>query len=259
MSFSRWGIARHSVQLLVIALLGSPLAGKSFFQGTLAAGDLFGLPLADPLAALQVLLASGVAVPGFVVSAAGVTLLYFLLGSRTFCGWICPVYLLTELGDRLRRRIGSGERTLPLATKQALLLLTLVATAATGLPYFETISPIGLVSRAVAFGSWLGLLALGGMLVIEIILARRVWCRSLCPLGGFYTLVGRYAPLRIGFIKEKCTACGACTKACPVEEVLEPCLVAGAAAVYAGDCTRCCDCIAVCQEKALRTSYSFSR
>jgi len=259
MSFNRWGAARRGVQLAVIVLLVSPLTGRSFFQGTLAAADIFGLPLVDPLAALQAMLASGIVIPGLVLSAAAVTLLYFFLGGRTFCAWVCPVYLLTELGDRLRMKIASGERTLPLATKQTLLLLVLAATFASGLQFFETFSPIGLVARAVAFGSWLGLSAVGAIIVVEIFFARRVWCRSLCPLGGFYATVGRYSPLRVQFKKERCTACGECSRACPVEEVLAPCLAGAAAVVAAGDCTRCGACIDVCQEEALKMSYGFSR
>lgn len=259
MSFRRFAPYRLSVQLGVVFLIASPLAGFSFFQGTLAAADIFGLPLADPLAALQVMLATGVAVPGFVLSAAGVTIFYFLLGGRFFCGWICPVYLVTELGDRLRKRIGAGERLLPQVTKMWMLLLCLSGTLLSGLSFFETLSPIGIVSRAVAFGSYGGILVLAGIVLIEIIFARRVWCRSLCPLGGLYSLIGRHAPMRVGYLPERCTQCGECSQACPVEEVLQPCLEGDAVAVVSGDCTRCAACIDVCQEKALKVSYKFFR
>lgn len=259
MNFRRFAPYRLAVQLGVLFLMVSPLAGFGFFQGTLAAVDIFGLPLADPLAALQVMLATGVAVPGFIISAAGVSLFYFLLGGRFFCGWICPVYLVTELGDRVRNRVGTGERPLPLVTKLWTLLLCLAGTLLSGLPFFETLSPIGIVSRAVAFGSYAGLWVLAGIVLFEVFFSRRVWCRSLCPLGGFYALVGRHAPLRVGYLSERCTQCGECSQACPVEEVLLPCLEGDAAAVVAGDCTRCAACIDVCREKALKVSYSILR
>ena len=53
MSFKPWTTARRTVQLLMIALLASPLAGLTVFRGNLAAAELLGLPLADPLAFLQ--------------------------------------------------------------------------------------------------------------------------------------------------------------------------------------------------------------
>ena len=44
MNFRPWTLARRVVQLAVIGIIASPLAGMTFFQGTLAAGDLAGLP-----------------------------------------------------------------------------------------------------------------------------------------------------------------------------------------------------------------------
>jgi ferredoxin-type protein NapH len=234
------------------------LSGAGFFQGTLVAADIFGMPLADPLAAMQVILASGVVVPAYIISATGVSLFYFLLGGRTFCSWVCPVYLLTELGEMVRCQCGTGDRILPLETKRYMLLLVFVATLASGLPYFEILSPIGIVSRTVAFGSWSALLVVAGILVLEAFIARRVWCRSLCPLGGYYSLVGRYSPLRIRFAREQCTACGACTRICPVAEVLDPCLAGESATIMSGECTRCGACVDICREKALQVEYGFS-
>jgi ferredoxin-type protein NapH len=251
-------MARRLVQLTVMGLIASPLAGLSVFQGTLAAGDLFGLPLADPLAALQVVLASGVVVPAFIVSALGVTLFYFLLGGRTFCGWVCPVYLLTELADRLRVRLGQGDRVIPLATKSWLLLATVVITALTGMPLFEVLSPIGMTVRAIAFGGWLAIACLVGLLMLEISVGRRIWCRSLCPLGGFYSLVGQGSPLRLRFHQSRCTACGHCTQVCPVEEVLVPSLQQGVPQVRSGECTRCGRCIDNCQTHALTMGFGYS-
>jgi ferredoxin-type protein NapH len=258
MSFKRWTLSRRLVQLAAIGLIASPLAGLTIFQGTLAAADLFGLPLADPLAALQVVLATGLLVPAFLGSAIGVTLFYFLLGGRTFCSWVCPVYLLTELADKLRLRLGTGERILPLATKNWLLLSIFLITGVTGLPLFEIMSPIGMTGRAIAVGGWLALVCLVGLLVIEVVLARRLWCRSLCPLGGFYALVGRLAPLRLRFHQVRCTACGECSRVCPVAEVLAPSLERGTAQIHSGDCTRCACCIDCCPTNALTIGFGYS-
>jgi len=258
MSFKRWTAARRSVQAAVILLLGSPLVGQSFFNGNLAAADLMGLPLVDPLAATQAVLASRIVVPAFLVSASAVALFYFLVGGRTFCAWICPVYLLTEAGDALRRRTGLAGRTAPLATKKWLLLIVLCVTVVTGLPLFEILSPIGMFARAVAYGGYLAISCLIGIVLVEVVLSRRIWCRSLCPLGGFYSLLGRYSPTRVWFTPSRCTACGACARICPVEEVLEPSLGRGELRVVSGDCTRCGACVDICPHRAL-TMKSFAR
>jgi ferredoxin-type protein NapH len=246
----RWTISRHLTQLAVLGIIASPLAGLAIFQGNLAAARIAGLALADPLAALQVVAGARVAVPAFIGSALLVTVFYFLLGGRTFCAWACPVYLLTEVTDKAWRRLAPERRTYPLSWKRGALLLTLLLTLLTGLPLFETVSPIGVVGRAIAFGSLAPLLLLAAIAAVELA-ARRLWCRSLCPLGGFYALVGTLSPLRIRFSASACTGCNDCRPVCPVEEVLEPPLDRGAPSVASGECTRCGACIDHCSSRAL--------
>lgn len=254
---SKWWVPRRILQLSVLALIASPLFGMTFFHGNLAAADLFGLPLADPLAFLQALIGGRVLVLSYLGSALLVTVFYFILGGRSFCGWICPVGLVTELGDKLRCRLGSGRETMPLAASRWSLGLVLVAVAVTGVPFFEVLSPIGIISRAIAFVSLLPLLVLAAILLVEITVSRRVWCRSLCPLGGFYSTLARFSPVRVGFIKDRCTGCGDCVRACPVEEVLTPSLEQGARQVTAGDCSRCLACVDICPTRALKIDLSY--
>jgi ferredoxin-type protein NapH len=234
-----------------------PLAGLGFFRGNLASAELLGLVLADPLALLQVVLATGIVVPAFVGAALMVVLFYWLLGGRTFCSWTCPVYLLTELADRLRQWLASGGRTFPLAAKYGALAVTALLTAATGLPLFETVSPIGMVTRALAFGGWAALSFLAGILVVEVVVSRRLWCRSLCPLGGFYSLVGKVSPVKVRFVAASCTRCGDCFPVCPVEEVLEPSIRRDDPLVRSGECTRCGRCIDVCPVSALKMGIGY--
>lgn len=257
MSFSRWWIPRRISQVSTLALIASPLMGMTFFRGNLAAADLFGIPLADPLAFLQALIGGKVFVFSYLGSALLVAAFYFILGGRSFCGWICPVGLMAELGDKLRCRLGSGEATMPLAASRWSLGLVLLVVGVTGIPLFEVLSPIGIIGRAIAFVSLMPLLVLAAILLVEITVSRRVWCRSLCPLGGFYSILGRFSPVRVGFIKECCTHCDDCLRVCPVEEVLAPSLVQGARQVTSGHCTRCLACVDICPTKALNVGLSY--
>lgn len=258
MTLMKWTIARRFVQLAVIALITSPRWGGSIFSGNLSAGELLGVRLADPLAFLQATLASRLFVPSFLGAALLVTAVYFAAGGRTFCGWVCPVYLATEMSDKLRRCFGSGCKVLPLSGTRWALGGVLLISLATSLPVFEILSPIGVVTRAMMFKSWLPMLALLAVMVVEVFAARRVWCRSLCPVGGFYSLLGRFSPVRIGFNRQACTGCGECSRNCPVEEVLEPALRGNAGQILSGDCTRCGVCIDVCQTGALNAKFWYS-
>jgi ferredoxin-type protein NapH len=250
MSFKIWPI-RGVVQLAVIALIASPLFGLEIYRGNLSSSEIFGIGLADPLAFLQATLAAGIFIPSFLLSALIITVLYFVAGGRTFCGWVCPVYLLTELSDKLRQQLGTGERVLPLSGKKWAFVMVLLVSVAAGIPLFEVLSPIGITTRAIMFKAWMPLLLLVAILVVEVLVARRIWCRSLCPVGGFYALLGRFSPTRIGFDKELCEHCGDCLKICPVEEVLQPSLASEAAQIVSGDCTRCGRCVDVCKAGAL--------
>ncbi len=250
MSFKWWPI-RRVVQLGIVALIASPLFGLTIFHGNLSAGELFGISLTDPLAFLQATTASRVFIASFLGSAALVTSFYFVIGGRTFCGWVCPVYLLTELGDKLRRRLGTGQHTFALRGIRWSCAATVIISLLAGIPLFEILSPIGITTRAVMFKAWFPLLLPFAILVIEISVARRVWCRSLCPVGGFYSVLGRFSPVRVGFTPHLCTHCGECTQACPVEEVLAPSLTENKPQITGGDCTRCGDCIDICPTKAL--------
>lgn len=256
MNFKWWPI-RRSVQFGTVALIASPLYWPGLFRGNLSSGELFGLNLADPLAFFQATLASRLFVPSFFVAAVIVAAFYFVVGGRTFCGWVCPVGLITELMDKLRCRLGTGRRTFPLSGTRWSLWTVIAVSLLAGVPLFEIVSPIGMAARAIMFSSWQPLFFLLAIVVVEVAIARRIWCRSLCPVGGLYALLGRFSPLKIGFTKDRCTACGACSEVCPVEEVLEPSLVHGARQVVSGDCIRCGDCSDVCPTRALTVTTGY--
>lgn len=253
MRVNRWRLARRLVQLTVVLLLASPALGLSLFQGNLASASLAGLRLSDPLAALQVLLLTGGLALSLAAGVGLVLLFYLLVGGRTFCGWVCPVHLLTDLAERL-----PGSRHRPRwqpGWKWVSLGVALLLTLALRIPAFETLSPIGIVGRALSFGPGPELVLVGLLVAAELLLVRRLWCRSLCPLGALYAALGRISPLRVVYDAERCVHCGRCRQECFVPEVLAPPLEQGAAAVVSGECSRCGSCVGACPVGALSLRY----
>jgi len=249
MRVNRWTIGRRAVQLSVVGLLLVPLWRPDRFAGNLAAASLFGLQISDPLATLQILLLTGALTGTLLAGTAIVVVFYGLLGGRVFCGWVCPVHLLTDLADLFPwcRRLPRW----PLGGKTAVLAVVLLLSLLFGVPAFETLSPIGIAVRALTFGAGSGLLVLALIVLAEGALVRRLWCRSLCPLGGLYALLGRLGLLAVAYRQDRCTHCGLCSKVCFVPEVLEPALAGSALRIHAGDCSRCGACIGTCPERAL--------
>ena len=101
------------------------------------------------------------------------------------------------------------------------------------------------------FGASSGLVVLLLIVLAELLLVRRIWCRSLCPLGGFYTLLGRLSPLAVTFNRNRCTHCDDCLRVCFVPEVLEPSLNQHVTRIHSGECTRCGACVGICPVHAL--------
>ncbi|MBC7235982.1 MAG: 4Fe-4S dicluster domain-containing protein [Chloroflexi bacterium] len=86
----------------------------------------------------------------------------------------------------------------------------------------------------------------GGVLALNLF-APRAWCRYLCPLGGFYSLVSRIAWFR-RVVTENCVECGRCARECRMGTI-------DAGQGYAsdpGECILCLDCFTDCPTQAIR-------
>jgi ferredoxin-type protein NapH len=223
--------------------------------GSLSASSIQLLELADPYATLQVIAASKTLEPARLLPAGIVLVAYTLIGARAFCGWVCPVNLLLELTDWLRRRLHlpAAGTVLPRRTKIWVAAGFLVVSLLSGKLLFESISPIGAANKLLLFGSLAGTSTLVAIILAELLWSPRVWCRALCPVGGLYQLLGRLGFLRIRINHDACTRCGSCQRACLADPViLTPAITAQASRVIAGDCLRCGQCIDACPERALR-------
>lgn len=240
-------ILRRLCQFLIIGLF---LGG--IFVGNLSSSVLFStIPLSDPFAALQIALAS-LSIDITLLTGALLVLGFYAMLGRVFCAWVCPVNLITDFAAWLRAKLGVQSRFLNLNKnlRFALLALFLLLSFLLAMPAFEAVSFVGIVQRGILFGgvSWL--------FVAFVILCIDIWgtphatCSHICPLGAFYALVGKWAPLKVRYNRDKCTKCMRCVQICPEKQVL---WMVGKQSeqVRAGECLRCARCIDVCNDDAL--------
>ncbi|MCA8981963.1 MAG: 4Fe-4S binding protein [Planctomycetes bacterium] len=259
-----WTWARRATALgFFVLLVAGARTDVEWLRGSTTATTLMGaLPFADPLAAIQTALATRSVTRELWVGAGILAALAALLGP-VFCGWLCPLGFLLDGNAALRERIlrlfdkrhrRIAERGAPRGTRELALLFVLSFTVFCGIPFFEAVSPIQLLVRGIAYGAWLGLFVVLGIAIAEWF-APRIWCRTICPTGGLYALLGRLAPLRVRIDRERAGKlhCAQCESHCPMGiPVMNGYTLAGASAVDDPDCTRCGACLDACPGAVLR-------
>jgi ferredoxin-type protein NapH len=256
----RWLIARRGLQLGLLLLFvgtarwGWELGGVKLLTGNLSASTLLdAVPLADPFAVVQQLVARQPLESTVLVGAGLALLAYALLFGRAWCSWVCPLNMVTDLASSIRQRLGLNDALrLNRSVRDFALALSLVLSAITGVAAFEWVGPFGMLHRELILGIGFGWAAVLGVFLFDALALRQGWCGHLCPLGAFHALVSaRTAQLTIAFDASTCTECGECVKVCPEPQVLNLKKAAEAAMVASGECTNCAQCLGVCPERTL--------
>lgn len=221
--------------------------------GNLSASKLIGLiPMTDPLAALQIFLTGHVLTKETLIGVAVVFGFYLLLGGRVFCAWVCPVNMVTDLAGWLRNKLEiKAIIHIPRTVRYFVLAAALALSAVTRVAAFEWVSPVGMMHREIIFGLGFGFLALLSIFLFDLLILKNGWCGHLCPLGAFWSLVGKLGLVRVRFDKNTCTHCGECAKVCPEPQVLNLKKLAEQGLVASGECSNCGRCTALCPEGSL--------
>lgn len=224
---------------------------------------------ACPIGAMQAV--AGSTKYGFSMYVLGFLVFTGLLLGRFVCGWLCPFGWIQELLHKIpvkKRKVPALVNNCLKWVKYALLLLAVLIlpialTDRFGLstPYFcKYICPAGTLEGGLpllllneplrdAIGflfSWkMGILI--AVILLSLIIFRP-FCRWLCPLGAFYSILNPIGFYRYQVNQDKCTHCGQCERACKMD--INPCKTPNSP-----ECIRCGACRKACPTKAITDSW----
>ncbi|KPK11500.1 MAG: quinol dehydrogenase [Acidithiobacillales bacterium SG8_45] len=264
---NRWLLARRFSQLgiLILFLLG-PLGGIWLVTGNLNSSLTLGvLPLSDPYVLLQSFFAGHQLVSTALVGAVIVVGFYLLVGGRAYCSWVCPVNMVTDAAAMLRQRLGikGGGTRLRRVTRYWILAMTLLVSLASGTIAWEFVNPVSMFHRGLIFGIGLAWTIIAAVFLLDLFVSRYAWCGHLCPVGAFYSLLGKYSLVRVSAAaRDRCDDCMDCFQICPEPQVIPPALRGAEKGVgpviLSPNCTNCGRCIDVCSKNVFGFSTRFN-
>jgi ferredoxin-type protein NapH len=255
----KWLLLRRTSQIGILLLfLAGPWLGLWIVKGNLSYSYTLGvLPLTDPYVLLQALAARQLPEKLALIGVAIVVAAYLLVGGRTYCSWVCPVNLVTDLAAWLRGRLGiKGSAHVSRSARYWILAMTIIVAALTGTIAWEMLNPVSMLHRGLIFGLGLAWTVIAGIFLFDLFVMRQGWCGHFCPVGAFYSLIGKFSLTRIRLPnREACNDCMDCFAVCPEQQVIRPALKAikGAAPIILeSNCTNCGRCIDVCSKEVFR-------
>lgn len=179
------------------------------------------------------------------------TIGFILLLGRAICGFLCPVGLVQDIMDKIRRKtktegIKMNEKmygaAAPVRWGLALVFIGLCFAGGN----FCNFCPAVAVSPILA-GISTSLYVSGFIMVLVLMsgfFKRRAFC-MVCPLGTIMGFFHKISLFRIKKDTQSCTECGACYEACPMGIKMiyterEKVNVTSANCIMCGECIRCC-------------------
>ncbi len=237
-------------------------------EGTLNGSRFLGFHLIDPFTTMQVYLSTFEMPINIVIGTVTIILFYMLVGGRSYCAWVCPYGLLSEIGEKWHDALVAKKiiksRKFDHRIRYIFWAIFLILAFTSGYLVFETFNVVGILSRMVAYGWSLAFIWVVVVLALEVFFSRRAWCTYICPIGTTYGMIGKASALRVEW-NDNCDHCMVCHDVCFENQVLEIVKAKydkqreekGITSEYitGADCTLCGRCIDVCHTDALKFDF----
>ncbi|MBF0117844.1 MAG: 4Fe-4S binding protein [Desulfobacterales bacterium] len=249
---------RKSVQVLAILfLIAVPILnylGIHLFIGNFSSSRIMGFSMTMPLEALETIFASQKMYIPILITTIVPVLFTFLFGAF-FCSWICPQNSFSEVGDLVhrkfhKRKLLSSKTRYFFIIPFLLIPFIFIIDAIFGITLFSVFHPPAIFARTSLSIVFFGTICIEIILIILILLVeifgiRRAWCRYVCPLGAFLSIIGFLRIWKVKFNKVSCNDCLSCLSDCPFgnDPRKEPIR-----------CRNCGTCVSKCKKGALNFS-----
>jgi len=192
-----------------------------------------------------------------------VTVVVTLLLGRVWCGWICPLGTVLDLfGPNVRSGIPKWFRHVKYFVLFAFVAvlwmdpITMFVRPLAGTIYPALVKNVEAVQAQPSLFAEVvdvraatlteipviyPLLALPLVLVLAFnLVARRFWCRYLCPLGAFIAFLSKFAFIK-RFVQDGCVKCKKCVSTCPMDTISPEDFTSDP-----GECLQCLNCYGTC-------------
>jgi ferredoxin-type protein NapH len=255
---NRYLVLRRVLQIGLLILFGGASWWEwNFLRGNYSSAFVMGsFYLTDPHAVLQTLAAGFLMGTNAIIGALIILIFYALIAGRSFCSWVCSVNILTDLAAWLRKKwhISKKENILKFKriTRYWVLLLGLILSMIWGIAAFEVINPVTMLHRGIIFGFGIGWTYVAAVFLFDLLVTGYGWCGHLCPLGAFYSIIGKYSFIKVKHNEKACTLCMLCKDVCHEKQVLA--FIGQHSGYIGGECSNCGRCIEVCDDGALKYS-----
>ena len=203
----------------------------------------------------------------------GILIFFGIMFGRFICGFFCPFGWLQDLLHKIpTKKFSTKKLKFMCCIKYGILVIAVIALpilitndAGISIPYFcKYICPQGILEGGIPLSLASGsiraalgalfrwkFLILAGMIVLSV-LFYRPFCKWLCLLGAFYSLFNRFSLLNYKVDKDKCIACGKCSRVCKMDVDISK-------NTAHTECIRCGDCIKACPTKAISIHWGIEK
>ncbi len=256
---------------IALAFIIIPLANRSRYSmvyGNFLSFHMFGIPVADPLAVLQLTIKNVYFTLDNFIGTLLPLLFAFALGT-VFCSWICPYGLLSELTWKLSEKVlPKSYKRLPLFKNGFPFKMMLFVAGFLGFLMFSTTPVLNQLSTAAWYARFfqyyfgqdfisLCYLFLLTLLLIEFLAGKRLWCRYICPQSILIILTKliSHKRLKVIFAEEKCICkpgYDQCDAACTL--TLQPKTFTHSLET---ECNNCGDCVVACKKMGKALAFDF--